>query len=135
MSQHTWLPYIVVVHGLIAMFEKLMGFLLNVLCFALDVWCHSSSIHCRSNPCLRLCSAQYVARFDLVLTIAARSLPCTFFRMYFTLPADAFDYLDAPVERVSGADVPMPYAENLEKSALPQVDQILASVLKSAGKA
>jgi pyruvate dehydrogenase E1 component beta subunit len=34
---------------------------------------------------------------------------------------DAFDYLDAPVERVTGADVPMPYAANLEKAALPQV--------------
>jgi pyruvate dehydrogenase E1 component beta subunit len=31
----------------------------------------------------------------------------------------AFDYLDAPVVRVSGKDVPMPYAANLEKLALP----------------
>jgi pyruvate dehydrogenase E1 component beta subunit len=31
----------------------------------------------------------------------------------------AFDYLDAPVARVSGKDVPMPYAANLEKLALP----------------
>ena len=31
----------------------------------------------------------------------------------------AFDYLDAPVMRVSGKDVPMPYAANLEKLALP----------------
>ena len=34
----------------------------------------------------------------------------------------AFDYLDAPVRRVSGADVPMPYAKNLEKLAIPDVD-------------
>jgi pyruvate dehydrogenase E1 component beta subunit len=33
----------------------------------------------------------------------------------------AFDYLDAPVARVSGKDVPMPYAANLEKLALPSV--------------
>jgi pyruvate dehydrogenase E1 component beta subunit len=33
----------------------------------------------------------------------------------------AFDFLDAPPERVTGADVPMPYAANLEKAALPQV--------------
>ena len=36
----------------------------------------------------------------------------------------AFDWLDAPVVRVCGADVPMPYAGNLEKLALPQVEQV-----------
>jgi len=40
----------------------------------------------------------------------------------------AFDYLDAPVKRVSGADVPMPYAKNLEDLAIPNVDQIVAAV-------
>ncbi len=40
----------------------------------------------------------------------------------------AFDYLDAPVKRVSGADVPMPYAKNLEDAAIPNVDQIVAAV-------
>src|SRR5215467_11839860 len=39
--------------------------------------------------------------------------------------ADAFDYLDAPVARVSGKDVPMPYAANLEKLALPSVDEVV----------
>ena len=42
-----------------------------------------------------------------------------------------FDYLDAPIERVTGKDVPMPYAVNLEKLALPQIDDILAAVHKS----
>jgi len=37
----------------------------------------------------------------------------------------AFDYLDAPVIRISGKDVPMPYAANLEKLALPSVDEIV----------
>jgi pyruvate dehydrogenase E1 component beta subunit len=37
----------------------------------------------------------------------------------------AFDYLDAPVKRVCSADVPLPYAANLEKLALPQVDEIV----------
>jgi pyruvate dehydrogenase E1 component beta subunit len=37
----------------------------------------------------------------------------------------AFDYLDAPVARVSGKDVPMPYAANLEKLALPSIDEIV----------
>ena len=41
---------------------------------------------------------------------------------------NAFDWLDAPVLRVSGKDVPMPYAANLEKLALPQVEDIISSV-------
>jgi pyruvate dehydrogenase E1 component beta subunit len=41
---------------------------------------------------------------------------------------NAFDYLDAPVVRVAGKDVPLPYAANLEKLALPQVDDIVQSV-------
>ena len=40
----------------------------------------------------------------------------------------AFDYLDAPVKRVSGADVPMPYAKNLEQLAIPDVAHIIAAV-------
>ncbi|MFO0348096.1 MAG: pyruvate dehydrogenase complex E1 component subunit beta [Labrys sp. (in: a-proteobacteria)] len=39
----------------------------------------------------------------------------------------AFDYLDAPVARVSGKDVPMPYAANLEKLALPNVGEVVAA--------
>ena len=39
----------------------------------------------------------------------------------------AFDYLDAPVARVAGVDVPMPYAANLEKLALPRADAIAAA--------
>ncbi|MDB5569710.1 MAG: pyruvate dehydrogenase component subunit beta [Hyphomicrobiales bacterium] len=40
----------------------------------------------------------------------------------------AFDYLDAPVLRVTGKDVPMPYAANLEKLALPNVGEVVAAV-------
>jgi pyruvate dehydrogenase E1 component beta subunit len=39
----------------------------------------------------------------------------------------AFDWLDAPVARVAGADVPMPYAANLEALALPQAEGIVAA--------
>jgi pyruvate dehydrogenase E1 component beta subunit len=39
--------------------------------------------------------------------------------------ANAFDYLDAPPVKITGADVPMPYAANLEKLALPSVDLIV----------
>ena len=38
---------------------------------------------------------------------------------------EAFDYLDAPPVKVTGADVPMPYAANLEKLALPSVEQVV----------
>lgn len=40
----------------------------------------------------------------------------------------AFDYLDAPVKRVSGVDVPMPYAKNLERLAIPDVEEVMAAV-------
>jgi pyruvate dehydrogenase E1 component beta subunit len=39
----------------------------------------------------------------------------------------AFDWLDAPVVRVAGKDVPMPYAANLEKLALPNVDDVVSA--------
>ena len=41
------------------------------------------------------------------------------------LMTHAFDYLDAPVMRVAGKDVPMPYAANLEKLALPNIDEVV----------
>jgi pyruvate dehydrogenase E1 component beta subunit len=39
----------------------------------------------------------------------------------------AFDYLDAPVLRITGRDVPMPYAANLEKLALPNVGEVVSA--------
>jgi pyruvate dehydrogenase E1 component beta subunit len=42
--------------------------------------------------------------------------------------AEAFDYLDAPPTKVSGEDVPMPYAANLEKLALPDAARVAAAV-------
>jgi len=44
------------------------------------------------------------------------------------LMQDAFDYLDAPVMRVTGKDVPMPYAANLEKLALPSAADVVEAV-------
>jgi pyruvate dehydrogenase E1 component beta subunit len=41
---------------------------------------------------------------------------------------EAFDYLDAPPTKVTGKDVPMPYAANLEKLALPTVEDLIAAV-------
>jgi pyruvate dehydrogenase E1 component beta subunit len=40
---------------------------------------------------------------------------------------ECFDHLDAPVLRVTAADVPMPYAKNLEKAYLPQPEKVAAA--------
>ncbi|KAM0985510.1 hypothetical protein ACFX2C_012768 [Malus domestica] len=47
---------------------------------------------------------------------------------------DSFGYLDAPVERISGADVPMPYAANLERLAVPQVEDIVRAAKRACYK-
>ncbi|MGH1351494.1 MAG: pyruvate dehydrogenase complex E1 component subunit beta [Methyloligellaceae bacterium] len=45
-----------------------------------------------------------------------------------TIASEAFDYLDAPPTKVTGADVPMPYAANLEKLALPSAELVVKAV-------
>lgn len=45
-----------------------------------------------------------------------------------TVMEHAFDYLDAPVKRISTVEAPMPYAKNLEAAALPDVEKIIAAV-------
>lgn len=42
-----------------------------------------------------------------------------------------FDQLDAPVQRVTAWDIPLPYARNLESGALPQVEHIVKAVKKT----
>lgn len=44
------------------------------------------------------------------------------------MESEAFNYLDAPMERVTGADVPMPYETSLENAALPQVEDVVAAI-------
>jgi pyruvate dehydrogenase E1 component beta subunit len=41
----------------------------------------------------------------------------------------AFDYLDAPVERVTGADVPMPYSKRLEQAAMPHSEHVVSAAM------
>ena len=50
------------------------------------------------------------------------------------MESDAFDYLDAPLERVTGADVPMPYAINLERAAIPQPFDIEAAIRRTLAR-
>jgi pyruvate dehydrogenase E1 component beta subunit len=44
---------------------------------------------------------------------------------------ESFYYLDAPVERICGADVPMPYAANLERLAVPQIDDVIRAARRA----
>jgi len=46
---------------------------------------------------------------------------------------EAFDWLDAPIVRVSGLDVPMPYAKNLEKIVFPNAEHVAAAVRHACG--
>jgi len=46
------------------------------------------------------------------------------------MESSAFDYLDAPLERVTGLDIPLPYAPNLEAMSLPQIDNIVNAAKK-----
>ena len=52
----------------------------------------------------------------------------------YLVQRNAFDYLDAPIERVTSEDVPMPYAGNLEKLALPSVEKVVAAVNRVLGR-
>ena len=52
-------------------------------------------------------------------------MTCTMF-----VAGPAFNYLDAPVVRISGSDVPMPYAKSLEEAAMPQIHNVVDSVKK-----
>lgn len=47
------------------------------------------------------------------------------------METDAFDYLDAPMERLTGADIPMPYSWAIEGMAVPQIDNIVNGVLNT----
>jgi pyruvate dehydrogenase E1 component beta subunit len=67
----------------------------------------------KTNRCV--CVEEGFPRFSVTSEIAAEIM------------AHAFDYLDAPVARVAGKDVPMPYAANLEKLALPNADEVVAA--------
>jgi pyruvate dehydrogenase E1 component beta subunit len=68
----------------------------------------------KTNRCV--CVEEGYPRFSVTSELAAEIM------------THAFDDLDAPVTRVAGKDVPMPYAANLEKLALPNADDVVAAV-------
>jgi pyruvate dehydrogenase E1 component beta subunit len=45
------------------------------------------------------------------------------------IQAQAFDHLDAPVQRVTGADVPMPYSKRLEQAAIPHAEHVVSAAM------
>lgn len=47
------------------------------------------------------------------------------------MESEAFDHLDAPMERLTGADIPMPYSWEIEGFAVPQVENIVSGVLRT----
>jgi pyruvate dehydrogenase E1 component beta subunit len=47
------------------------------------------------------------------------------------MESEAFDYLDAPLQRVTGADVPTPYAKLLEDASFPSIQAINKAILKA----
>jgi pyruvate dehydrogenase E1 component beta subunit len=49
------------------------------------------------------------------------------------MESEAFDYLEAPVRRLAGLDVPIPYNRNLESHAIPQVEDIVMEAQKLVG--
>lgn len=51
-----------------------------------------------------------------------------------SLQKEAFDYLDAPMERVATAEVPMPYAKNLERAALPSEQSVIDAVYRTLAR-
>jgi pyruvate dehydrogenase E1 component beta subunit len=47
------------------------------------------------------------------------------------IQGQAFDHLDAPIERVTGADVPMPYSKRLEQAAIPHAEHVVSAALQT----
>ena len=47
------------------------------------------------------------------------------------MESEAFDHLDAPLERITGADIPMPYCWEIEPHAVPQVENIVNATLRT----
>ena len=55
---------------------------------------------------------------------------CVCYCTLYVSKGEGFDYLDGPLLRVAGADVPMPYTNNLEQLAIPQTSNIVTSALR-----
>ena len=74
----------------------------------------------------------FITDFLLCTIFSATFLTSSLLPHVTILPSlgPAFDYLDAPILRVTGADVPMPYTKSLEAMATPQPENVVRTVLK-----
>lgn len=54
-----------------------------------------------------------------------------FIVLSFLIQGPAFNFLDAPAVRVTGVDIPMPYAKILEDNSIPQIKDIIFSIKKT----
>ena len=66
--------------------------------------------------------------------ICALMMECINFGLLIILLASAFDFLDAPVERITAQDIPLPYSYLCEERAVPQVENVINAVKKTLNK-
>ena len=77
--------------------------------------------------------AVYAATFTIVSRLGRSAGPWSA-ELAARIQKACFDDLDAPVERVGMAEVPLPYAKELEHAAMPNEDRIAAAVRATAGR-
>lgn len=119
----------------IATFSKMVGFSLEAAAILeRDFGISVEVINLRCiRPLDRNCVVESVKRTNRIVTVEEGWSQCGVGSEIAALmmESEAFDYLDAPLERITGADVPMPYSISIEKLAVPQVDNIVKGVLKA----
>lgn len=75
------------------------------------------------------CCERSVFRTKRIRCISSVLMSCS---LYFLITiGPAFNYLDAPAVRVTGVDIPMPYAKILEDNSIPQIKDIIFAVKKT----
>lgn len=79
-----------------------------------------ATIHMHQDAWLFLATLLSCSKYFLSLAVSYKLTGNVIF-CSASVVEESFYYLDAPVERICGADVPMPYAANLERLAVPQV--------------
>lgn len=109
---------------------------LNLFSVVFDKLCDLFASHRTLRPLDRKTIVESVKKTNRLVTVEEGWPQCGIGAEIAALvmESEAFDYLDAPVERITGADVPMPYAVPLEKLALPQIDDITQAVKRTLSR-
>jgi pyruvate dehydrogenase E1 component beta subunit len=87
----------------------------------------------RTVPSQLICALVTAMHGGLVLVSQAVNINSYTAELTAEIQRQAFDYLDAPIERVSGGDCPLPYAKELEQSAIPHAPDVVAAAKKAIG--